>query len=122
MNLRRSELFLVRCLNIPLIMKIILALCVAVGVATAVILEPRPFRRRLPADKLRGKWILISSVYFSFNFQCFLSDFDGMCFASTQCRVYNVSESWSLAPFCGQATCRLGKSSECRPTSILRSH
>ena len=29
-------------------------LLVAVGVAAAVMLEPRPFRRRLPADRLRG--------------------------------------------------------------------
>ena len=36
-------------------MKSLVVLCVAVGIAAAVILEPRPFRRRLPADRLRGK-------------------------------------------------------------------
>ncbi|TRY61387.1 hypothetical protein TCAL_17164 [Tigriopus californicus] len=30
-----------------------------------------------------------------------------MCFASTQCKVFAVDDSWSLAPFCGRASCRI---------------
>ncbi|KAG7162219.1 putative Single domain von Willebrand factor type C-containing protein 1 [Homarus americanus] len=31
--------------------------------------------------------------------------FPGLCFGSTTCRVYNVTESWAILPFCGKATC-----------------
>lgn len=34
-----------------------------------------------------------------------LRDFPGSCFGSTLCRTFNVSDSWSLAPFCGISTC-----------------
>jgi len=34
-----------------------------------------------------------------------LRDFPGLCFGSTALRLFHVGQSWSLAPFCGVATC-----------------
>merc|ERR1739846_185428 len=32
-------------------------------------------------------------------------DFRDRCFASTQCKVFDVEETWSLLPFCGRSKC-----------------
>ena len=42
------------------------------------------------------------------------TDFPGMCFASTQCKVYPPDETWSLEPFCGQSTCRAMKNPDAK--------
>jgi len=47
--------------------------------------KSKPAIRVIPADVLR--------------------DFPAQCFGSTLCRTFNVTESWSLAPFCGISTC-----------------
>ena len=47
-----------------------------------------------------------------------LADFQGLCFASTQCRVFKIGESWSLSPFCGQATC-ISQPSPLSPTGFV---
>merc|ERR1711973_953924 len=70
-------------------MKLLLA-CMLVAYTSAVILEREPFKRLIPADRLR--------------------DFQNSCFASTKCKVYNPGETWSLAPFCGASKCVLLKS------------
>merc|ERR1711942_173740 len=75
--------------------------------ALAVRLEPKPFKRLIPADVLR--------------------DFRDSCFASTQCKVYAPGEGWSLAPFCGASKCvklesgRLaGEVTDCGPVIDLK--
>merc|ERR1712241_183776 len=74
-------------------MRALLLLCFIAAIE-AKILEPRPFKRLIPADTLR--------------------DFPGMCFASTQCKVYPPDETWSLEPFCGQSTCRAMKNPDAK--------
>ncbi|XP_076068484.1 uncharacterized protein LOC143040915 [Oratosquilla oratoria] len=66
----------------------IVSLCL---IAAAVVMSQRPktFVRDLPADVLR--------------------DSPCACFASTACRIFNVSQSWPLIPFCGRATCTQGE-------------
>merc|ERR1711936_253103 len=59
--------------------------CLLAASASAVILEIKPFKRLIPADILR--------------------DFRDSCFASTQCKVFDPQETWSLAPFCGASKC-----------------
>jgi len=66
-------------------MKLLIGCLLAVGVCNAEILEPKASVRVLPADVLR--------------------DFNGTCFAATQCRIFNVGESWELTPFCGISKC-----------------
>jgi hypothetical protein len=44
--------------------------------------------------------------------RCIFLDFVGHCFASTLCKVFEPEQSWSLAPFCGKATCRAVKTGE----------
>jgi Single domain von Willebrand factor type C len=34
-----------------------------------------------------------------------LTDFPGLCFASTRCSTIEPGKSWELAPFCGRSTC-----------------
>jgi len=62
-----------------------LAILLVLPAALAVKLDPKPFKRLIPADVLR--------------------DFRDSCFASTQCKVYANQENWSLEPFCGQSKC-----------------
>jgi len=61
------------------------AACLVVAAFAQTQQAPKFPPRELPADVLR--------------------DFPGMCFASTACRVFEVGQSWPLAPFCGKATC-----------------
>lgn len=64
----------------------VVAACLVVAAFAQTQQAPPKFPpRELPADVLR--------------------DFPGMCFASTACRVFEVGQSWPLAPFCGKATC-----------------
>ncbi|XP_042234303.1 uncharacterized protein LOC121874265 [Homarus americanus] len=65
-------------------MKSVGLVCVFLAVVI-VAQEPSFYSRKLTADQLR--------------------DFPGLCFGSTTCRVYNVTESWAILPFCGKATC-----------------
>jgi len=60
-------------------------ICAVIGLSSAVILEREPFKRLIPADILR--------------------DFRSSCFASTNCKVYNPGQTWTLAPFCGESKC-----------------
>merc|ERR1712055_914475 len=66
-------------------MKVLLACLLSVGVCSAFELKHEPVTRVLRADSLR--------------------DFKGMCFASTQCKVYKKGEAWQLKPFCGVSNC-----------------
>merc|ERR1712106_133475 len=84
-----------------------LAILLVLPAALAVKLDPKPFKRLIPADVLR--------------------DFRDSCFASTQCKVYANQESWSLEPFCGQSKCVKLKSgrlaeeiSDCGPVVDLK--
>jgi len=54
--------------------------------------EPSFPYRDLPADVLR--------------------DFPGLCFGSTALRLFHVGQSWSLAPFCGVASCLVTEDGE----------
>ncbi|KAL5290247.1 hypothetical protein ACFFRR_009901 [Megaselia abdita] len=38
-------------------------------------------------------------------FYTLLSDFPGMCFASTRCSTVEPGKTWDLSPFCGRSTC-----------------
>lgn len=70
-------------------MKVFAALALAllsVSAASGVLVRSKEFKRLIPRDRLR--------------------DFPNACFASTQCRVFQENESWSLSPFCGIATCQ----------------
>merc|ERR1711862_389700 len=71
-------------------MKCFLALACLVSISYSAILERKEHKRLIPADVLR--------------------DFRDSCFASTKCKVFKPSETWSLAPFCGQSACVLLKS------------
>jgi len=41
-----------------------------------------------------------------------LRDFPGLCFGSTALRLFHIGQSWSLAPFCGVATCLITEDGE----------
>lgn len=59
----------------------------------------------------------ISFMYFDAKRPfCFVSDFPGMCFASTKCATVEPGKSWDLTPFCGRSTCVL---SEDKPPRLL---
>ncbi|XP_040567774.1 uncharacterized protein [Lepeophtheirus salmonis] len=62
----------------------VILVCYAV-LSTAVILDKEPFKRIIPADRLR--------------------DFPGHCFAATLCKNVKPGETWSLSPFCGESRC-----------------
>ena len=57
--------------------------------------------------KNEGKWKPNENIYlFLSEFNPIRnSDFNGTCFAATQCRIFNVGESWELTPFCGISKC-----------------
>lgn len=45
-----------------------------------------------------------------------ISDFPGLCFASTRCATIEPGNSWELTPFCGRSTC---VKSEDKPPRLL---
>lgn len=54
-----------------------------------------------------------------YNNKCgyyFVTDFPGMCFASTRCATVEPGANWDLSPFCGRSTCVV---SEDEPPRLL---
>ena len=45
------------------------------------------------------------NLMFSFIYFNLITDFPGMCFASTRCATVEPGKTWELAPFCGRSTC-----------------
>jgi len=58
---------------------------VSAAAVTAVIVQNTPSTRLIPADVLR--------------------DYRSNCFAATQCKVYEVGDTWPLTPYCGESRC-----------------
>lgn len=78
--------------------------------------EAKVYKRLIPADVLRGKFIILTkkSLYvIKYNI---LTDFPGMCFASTRCATVEPGKTWELSPFCGRSTCVV---SEDQPPKLL---
>ena len=92
-------------------MKVVICLSFLVLLAYAERITPKILQRDIKADVLRGK-SLFRRINYDFTltillFLC-LSDFPGLCYASTLCRTFKEGEEWDLKPFCGKSACTMG--------------
>lgn len=48
----------------------------------------------------------------TFAYLSALTDFPGLCFASTKCATVEPGHTWELSPFCGRSTCVQGEGTD----------